>query len=140
MVVNYSCRYIQILLSALAISVGGVTYMIWRCGTLLYSLTSGIPAIKYLQSVCPYPGNFFIYNLPGGLWCLSYILVVDMIMRQSSLLLRLVAASIIPFVGLSSEVFQYFGLISGQFDYFDIICYLLPLAVYMIVMIVDNKK
>lgn len=73
---------------------------------------------------------FVRFSLPDGLYCASYILLMDAVWKKSRHSLRLVAASLIPLVAIAHELLQAAGLARGTFDWSDLLCYSLPLLLY----------
>ena len=79
-----------------------------------------------------HPAEFIIFALPDGLWTISYILIISHICRNQQLSSRLIWASVIPALGIISELLQAIGIVPGVFDFADLACYSLPLVVYII--------
>jgi hypothetical protein len=79
---------------------------------------------------CELP-DIMVYSLPAGLWSASYVIFVDTLIGDRPWLVRLLTASIIPLTGAASEVLQALGALQGTFDWADLLCYLLPLAVFL---------
>ncbi|MBR5716835.1 MAG: hypothetical protein IKX59_09640 [Bacteroidales bacterium] len=77
--------------------------------------------------------DIFIYALPGGLWTLGYILIIDHIFGNRSRMLRIAWASIIPILGIGSGLLQGIGLLPGTFDLWDLVCYALPYIIYIVI-------
>ena len=63
---------------------------------------------------------YIIYSLPNGLWVLSGLLLLKMVIKNNKKVLLLYS---ILFVAISIfiEIGQYFGIILGTFDVFDLI-------------------
>lgn len=79
-----------------------------------------------------HPAEFIIFALPDGLWTISYILIISHICRNQQLSSRLIWASVIPALGIISELLQAIGIVPGVFDFADLACYSLPLVIYII--------
>ena len=75
--------------------------------------------------------DLVVDSLPGGLWALGYILVIDSIFGHQSRSTRIVWASVIPLLGVCSEVLQGVGLLPGVFDLWDLVCYALPYIIFV---------
>ena len=73
---------------------------------------------------------FVRFSLPDGLYCASYILLMDAVWKKSQRTLRLLVASLIPLVAITHELLQAAGLARGTFDWSDLLCYTLPLLIY----------
>ena len=76
--------------------------------------------------------EFVKFSLPDGLYCAAYILIIDAIWHNDNGIVKYIIISLVPFVTISSEVFQYFGLVRGTFDAYDLICYSIPPMIYFI--------
>ena len=76
--------------------------------------------------------EFIKYSLPDGLYCTSYILLMDAVWRNARRQLRMVASSVIPLVAVVHELLQGAGVARGPFDWRDLLCYALPLAAYLL--------
>lgn len=74
--------------------------------------------------------SFVRFSLPDGLYCASYIMIMDAVWKKSKYSLRLLAASLIPLVAIVHELLQAAGLTRGTFDWGDLLCYSLPLLLY----------
>lgn len=129
----------------LCLAVGGIIYILFRPRTLLYGIFHHLTSNSY-SDVGKGLGGFFVYSLPGGLWSLGYVLVMDSALKYTSLRLRLMMTGIIPFVGMVSEILQYlfpnyaFGRVQlGTFDSADLLAYLLPYVIYVMIVVFKNK-
>lgn len=79
------------------------------------------------------------YSLPDGLYCASYILIIDAIWHNDNSNIKYYIISLIPFVTIGSELLQYFGLVKGTFDVYDLICYLVPQTIYLLYIFISQK-
>lgn len=91
-------------------------------GSVIDSLRTSVSGI--------HPCEFVLYSLPDGLWTISYIMLINHIFRSEKRTTRLIWASIIPTLGILTELLQLTPLIPGVFDLFDLACYAIPLVVY----------
>ncbi|MBR5068436.1 MAG: hypothetical protein IKX25_03475 [Bacteroidales bacterium] len=119
--------------------VGAVLYLLFRTKSLLgFELLSRIGAEPWADwmrshtSAISLP-DIIIYALPGGLWALGYILIIDHIYGDRSRLTRIVWAAVIPVLGFGSELLQVIGLLPGTFDPWDLVCYALPYIIYIVI-------
>ena len=117
---------------------GGYIYIVFRPMSLyMFSWFHSINAMDAIEMIRFNPSfktdsNFIIYSLPNGLWTVSYILIMDAIWAPS-IKMQIFFSSIIPIVGLSSELLQSVGVLKGTFDTKDLICYTLPYIVYVLI-------
>lgn len=77
--------------------------------------------------------EFIRFCLPDGLWTTSYILFSDHYNRSCEPRQRLLWASVIPLIGIASELLQACQLMPGVFDPLDLACYTIPLFIYYII-------
>lgn len=132
---------ICILASALLIAVGGCLYFSYRTETLLMFKLANIIHIdgfveSIRQSMSLYaPSNFVIYNLPDGLWSISYFLIIFSIwgnINKESI----VWFCLMPIIALISEFMQLTSIMPGQFDWYDIVCYSMPINIMITIKII----
>lgn len=124
---------LHIALGTLSITVGGAIYAIYRPHTLLYQLfpSSDHSLLSDLRATPPPLPWFVIYNLPGALWSLAYILIIHGFYAHTPLRQRLVIASIVPLIGAASELMQAAHLLPGHYDTIDLLCYSIPYLAYL---------
>lgn len=63
--------------------------------------------------------EWIVYEMPGGLWSLSYVLLIGLIWKFN-LRQCLIMGSIIPSAGVLSELLQSIGVLPGHFDMIDL--------------------
>lgn len=80
--------------------------------------------------------HFVRYSLPDGLYCAAYLLIMDAIWKKDSNILKYVILSLVPIITISSELLQYVGIVRGTFDVYDLLCYFVPIFLY----IISDKK
>lgn len=116
---------------------GAVIYLLFRSKNLLgFELLNRIGVGPWADRMRSYTADVrlpdvVVNSLPGGLWALGYILVIDSIFGHQSRSTRIVWASVIPLLGLCSEVLQGVGLLPGVFDLWDLVCYALPFIIFV---------
>ena len=124
--------------------IGGMGYLLFRPTRLLiYQLaccTGMEPLLRQwrehtLQWDLP---EWVVYCLPDGLWSAGYVLIVSGLFRPHPL--KWLVAGIIPLVGALSELAQWMGMLPGRFDVVDIVCYLLPYALYLALSGQEDRK
>lgn len=127
----------ELIFGVLLLMCGCLIYLLFRSENInLYQWCSSIAladSIEQLRNrVCDYQVSEFIrFSLPDGLYCASYILVVDAIWHNEKIIRHWIVA-LIPAIALFSEIFQYFRVVNGTFDWYDLICYVIPLLLYYI--------
>lgn len=116
---------------------GALIYLLFRGKNLLgFMLLRRIGLEPWADRMRSYTADVrlpdvFVNSLPGGLWALGYILVIDSIFGNQSRSTRIVWASVIPLLGVCSEVLQGVGLLPGVFDLWDLFCYALPFIIFV---------
>ena len=116
---------------------GALIYLLFRGKNLLgFMLLRRIGLEPWADRMRSYTADVrlpdvFVNSLPGGLWALGYILVIDSIFSHQSRSTRIVWASVIPLLGVCSEVLQGVGLLPGVFSSWDLICYVLPFIIFV---------
>lgn len=110
---------------------GSFIYIIFRSERLLMfrwfeflHINSIIQKTRTIGSEYIFP-DWFIYNLPDGLWISSYVLISIEIWNREITRQNIFWISIIPVVAMASEILQYFGIFRGTFDALDILFYIL---------------
>ena len=86
-----------------------------------------------------YVSEFVRFCLPDGLWTLSYIFFSDSVNRHESMIKRLAWVSVVPLLGVLSELMQLTQLVPGVFDVADLACYSVPLFVWMVMVRLEER-
>lgn len=126
----------RIVTASVCLLTGAVMYLLLRDRSLLgFSLLDHLGAGAWADRArAAVAGTdlpeWVIYCLPDGLWALSYILLIDVIMERQPFHKRMAWTSVIPLIGTASELLQAIGWTPGVYDMIDLICYLLPLVIY----------
>lgn len=116
---------------------GATIYLLFRSKTLLgFKLLSRIGAEPWADRMRSYAVDVtlpevVVYSLPGGLWSLGYILIIDSLFGNQTRSTRIAWASVIPLLGVGSEVLQAIGLLPGVFDAWDLVFYALPFILFV---------
>lgn len=113
--------------SVISIILGGIIYMGCRPLSLYMFQWLGLNNIpiwfmNFRSSMEDQLPDWIVYELPGGLWAFSYVLMVGAIWSFN--LKKCWHISIlIPFAGLLSELCQMADWLPGHFDWMDCISY-----------------
>lgn len=128
---------IQLILAWGCLLTGTSIYLLFRSREHLgfalldsVGLTTAVDAIRSLTRGINTP-EFVRFCLPDGLWTASYILFSDYINKNERFAIRLLLASIIPLLGIVTELLQSVNMIPGTFDPLDLACYSIPLLVWI---------
>lgn len=136
----------RIIAASVIFLAGAVVYMLFRPRVLLGFLLldsigvgEWVDSLRFSASGIQLPA-FVVYSLPNGLWSLSYLLVIDTITDVLPLHKRAIWASVIPVIGIVSEFLQLPGWVPGVFDTQDLLCYSIPLIVYLSWLHLSQKR
>lgn len=126
----------KIILGLSFIFSGCSIYLLFRSSELnIYQWFGGIGMSECVDSLrCAVIGwsvpDFVKYNLPDGLYCAAYILLIDAIWGRRNGIAKYVFISIVPIATIICEILQYLGIVNGTFDVSDLICYAIPILIY----------
>ncbi len=124
-------------ISVLMLIVGGMIYLLFRDDSLLmFEWVRFIGMDNSLNYARENTSQLFIsdwgkYSLPDGLWCASYILLMTTIWSNKRFLFRLIWTISLPCVAVITELLQLFGILIGTYDSCDLICYIIPMLIYI---------
>lgn len=125
------------IIAILLILTGGMIYVLYRPeNLLLFRVTDSLgitPLIDILRSnssrvMLP---SFMINSLPAGLWTASYLLMMYITTKFHTRRIRLMLALPLPIASIVLEFMQLWGWCPGTFDIYDLICYIVPLCVFV---------
>ena len=121
-------------LSIIILLVACYVYVSHRGGDMvLYSLLeidgNSSLFIALRQNATDLPA-WVIYNIPDGLWLLSYLLMIEAIWGNEKQRKIWFIIPVILFAFLL-EVLQYIGFFPGTGDVLDMLCYSVAIAVYL---------
>jgi hypothetical protein len=116
-------------LSALAVMVGGLIYILIRPTQSVFFKWIGISDpdhwLNPVRSMTTILGRLFpdwvVFSLPNGLWAFAYALIITRIWSGSPSWQRYLWMGSIPLIVLGFEILQYPGIIRGTFCMQDII-------------------
>ena len=102
--------------------IGCLIYTLFRTDYLIYNKLLG-NLFTPLTSADTFLERVIIFSLPGGLWAMSYSILIFHI-RKNKNFRTIIWSLIIPFIGVFSEISQFYFLIPGTFDVMDLIMYI----------------
>ena len=102
--------------------IGCLIYTSFRTDYLIYNKLLGnlFTPLTYADTFLE---RVIIFSLPGGLWAMSYSILIFHI-RKDKTFRTIIWSLIIPFIGVFSEISQFYFLIPGTFDVMDLIMYI----------------
>lgn len=137
---------VKVILGVVFLMFGCSIYLLFRSKSLnIYlwcrslGLSQFIDNIRYTLQDCQL-NDFVRFSLPDGLYCAAYILFIDAIWHDNKGIIKYIILSIVPIITVFSEVLQYFGIVKGTFDLTDLLCYLIPPLVYIVIVFIYNFK
>ena len=138
-------RYIYIILSIIFLFIGGLIYIIYRSLTLqmfVWLKHLGIyPSVISLRNEkCLNLPNWVIYCLPDGLWMLSYLLIMLALWHKRPTRKALIYPMILPCFMNCTEILQGFNCFPGTYDTLDLLCYNIPILIYLIIYFYERKN
>ena len=132
--------YLLIILALLCILVGGAIYLVFRTRTLImfkFIPMEYIITLNKIRDFLAFSNNncssFLIYNLPTGLWTISYLIVMQLICKGMPPYQRLIWVYLLPSLLLSIEFLQIFSFCHGTFDNIDVLTYIIPIIVSLLI-------
>lgn len=125
------------IVALLLILTGGMIYVLYRPESLLLfrvtdslGMTPLIDIVRSNTSKVMLP-SFMINSLPAGLWTASYLLMMYITTKFHTRRIRLMLALPLPISAIVLEFMQLLGWCPGTFDIYDLICYIVPLCVFV---------
>ena len=116
---------------------GGIIYILYRPeNILLFRVTDALgipPLIDIIRANVSHVTLpvFMINSLPAGLWTASYLMMMYASTKFHTRKIRLMLALPLPIVAIVLEFMQLLGWCPGTFDIYDLICYIVPLIVFI---------
>lgn len=128
------CRWAM---SALLLMLGIGIYILFRPQNILvFELIEDLGLMPIIKSLRMHASgillpSFIINCVPAGLWTASYLMAMYLTTKGASRLQRIVLSIPLPITAIILEFFQLFGWCSGTFDFYDLLCYIIPLIVFI---------
>lgn len=133
-------KRLEIIVAALCFLTGVSIYLLWRDEHLLiHRVLHACQLHPMLDTIRSQAADIYLpewvrFALPDGLWSMSYILTIDALVKRDYLW-----ASVIPAIGILSELMQWTGWLPGTFDLCDLLAYGLPYLLYVLIINQQNK-
>ncbi len=130
-------KKVKVIAGALLLACGCVIYLLFRSTSIaLYRFSCAIGLQNLLEqargAVSDWQVPDFVrFCIPDGLYCLSYVILIDALWSGKGVSKK-IAVSVIPVAAIVHETLQGFGIVRGTFDTLDLLCYLVPWALYLI--------
>lgn len=133
---QWSITIIKTVMALIIFGLGGYIYLAYRSTSLsMFGWFKNLGLFDIVSQIRKYSDEsslsyFVLYCLPDALWITSYIIISDTIWHKNTKM-QYVWTSILPIIGLTSEVLQKTGIIHGTFDPLDVLCYIIPYIIYI---------
>lgn len=124
-------------MSILLLAVGIGIYILFRPQDILvFGLLEDLGLMPIVDSLRMHTSgivlpSFVINCVPAGLWTASYLMAMYLTTTGASRTQKLVLSLPLPITAIILEFFQLFGWCSGTFDFYDLLCYVIPLIVFI---------
>lgn len=130
-------RYSTYIHALFMLFLGIIIYLLYRPQSLLIfkildtlGLNYIIDNLRLSFSRFPLP-PFVINSLPAGLWTTSYLMMMYISTKFHTRKIRLMLALPLPISAIILEFAQLLGWCPGTFDIYDLICYVIPLIIFI---------
>lgn len=137
-------RLFNLSLAALALGLGGMIYIIFRTESLLmFKWLDGISMSAVVENLRLHFGStsldeWIVYNLPDGLWLLSYMLVIHTLWYRDVNVYSRIFLWVLPVLAIGSEVLQLFKAIPGTFDPLDLLSYFGAILIFLVIKRIED--
>lgn len=129
--------YAEWIVATILLCIGCTIYLLFRPQNLLmfkilddFGFMPNILSLRMHVNHCCFP-NFIIYSLPDGLWIASYLMMMYLTTKDYTRKSRLMLALPLPITAIVLEFMQLLECCIGTFDVYDLICYIIPLIVFV---------
>ena len=116
---------------------GGLIYLLYRPKNIILfevlNKLGGSTTVDIVRSKVEHVHllDFVVYSLPAGLWTASYLMAMYLCTKQLNKKMRLSLALPLPISAVVLEFMQLFGLCPGTFDIYDVVCYVIPIIIFV---------
>ena len=132
-------RTIKVTIGIVALSVGGLIYILYRSDNLLmFSWFHKLGMSDYICNLrADYGKNSIFdwvkYSMPAGLWLFSYLFIIDSVWENQKNVVFKCYLYALPIMAITSELMQYFDILSGTFDFIDLMSYISAIILFIFI-------
>lgn len=132
---KYPC--LEWVIALIPVLFGGLIYLLYRPKNIILfevlDKLSDSTAVDIVRSQVEHVHlpDFMVYSLPAGLWTASYLMAMYLCTKQLNKKMRLSLALPLPISAVVLEFMQQFGLCPGIFDICDLLCYIIPIVIFV---------
>jgi len=132
-------RTIKVTIGIVALSVGGIIYILYRTDSLL--MFSWFQKLGMSEYICNFRADYgknsvygwVKYSMPAGLWLFSYLFIIDSVWGNYKKSVYKCFLCTLPIMAITSELLQYFGILSGTFDFLDLMSYISAIFLFIFI-------
>lgn len=134
-------RKTYLLFSVLLIFIGELIYILYRPLTLYmfkpFEQMGMLNCIRSIRASHLFPPieavpQWIVYNLPDGMWLLSYMFAMEFIWDNEGKYIKLLCIWIMPTAIIIHEFCQLMRLVNGTWDINDLTIYIIAIAIYLL--------
>lgn len=130
----------MVAIAIICLFVGGAIYLLFRTRTLVMFRLMSVEILDKLNMISNciiLPHNkltsFIVYNLPTCLWLVSYLIIMRLICREMPNIQRAILVYTLPIILLAIEFLQVFHSFPGTFDFIDVLTYIIPITISLLI-------
>lgn len=127
----------EYILALILLFVGGMIYLLYRPQSiLLFRATDVLGLAPYISSLRESASSailpsILINSVPAGLWTASYLILMYCNTKFYNKKTRMMLSLPLPVSMIVLEFMQLVGWCPGTFDFYDLICYVIPLIIFI---------
>ena len=132
---KYPC--LEWAIALMPVLLGGLVYLLYRPKNIILfevlNKLGGSTTVDMVRNKVEYVHlpDFVVYSLPAGLWTASFLMAMYLCIRQQNKRIKLSLALPLPVSAVVLEFMQLFGLCPGTFDIYDVVCYVIPIIIFV---------
>ena len=130
-------RYSTYIHASFMLFLGIMIYLLYRPESLLvFKITDALGLSHIIDNLRLSFSEFQLHpiivnSIPAGLWTASYLMMMYVTTKYHTRKVRLMLALPLPIMAITLELMQLCGWCPGTFDIYDLICYIVPLCVFV---------
>ena len=130
-------KYSTYIHASFILFLGIMIYLLYRPESLLvFKITDALGLSHIIDNLRLSFSEFqlppiVINSLPAGLWTASYLMMMFVTTKFHTRRVRLMLALPLPIAAIVLEFMQLWGWCPGTFDIYDLICYAIPLIIFI---------
>lgn len=116
---------------------GCLIYLLYRPKSIfLFDIIENLGLMQETDRIRDNVNNAFLPSIvvnsfPAGLWTASYLIMMYASTKYQTKKIRLMLSLPLPISAIVLEFFQLFSWCPGTFDIYDLICYIIPLLIFL---------